>query len=170
MEAFSLTPVATVVGGRREPIDDGWGQVHARIQLTDEMPDGVLAGLEEFSHLEVIFVFHLVDPSTPFASTRRPRGRADLLEVGALAQRHKDRIGRLGLSRCTILEVADRSVLVAGLDAIDGTPVVDLKPWFDAFGPRGARREPSWVESVTTSYFTPTVPEAPHLRKSSGES
>ena len=164
---ISLTPIASVVGGRREPIDDGWGEEQACLQLVDGMPDGLLRGLEEFGHLEVIFVFHLVDPSSEFAATRRPRGRADLPEIGALAQRHSNRIGRLGLSRCAILEVSDRSVLVEGLDAIDGTPILDIKPWFDAFGPRGPRREPSWVAEIAKGYFRSTDREGPHPQQSS---
>ena len=151
--AVSLVPIGRVVGGRETLEDDAWGGVEATIVLADHVPDGALEGLGEFSHLEVIVVLdQAVDPS-PAESSRRPRGRSDLPQVGVLAQRHKDRIGRIGLSRCEILVVNHRSVRVRGLDAVDGTPVIDLKPWFSSFGPRGAVREPSWVAEVVAEYY-----------------
>ncbi len=156
VEALPIPVLGTVVGGRHEPVDDAWGTVEATIELADGVSGDMLDGLSEFSHLEVIFVFHRVDPSAGLPVRRRPRGRDDLPEVGALAQRHAKRRGRLGLSRCEIVGVGDRSITVRGLDAIDGTPVLDLKPWFDAFGPRGPVREPEWVSSIVASYYEPS--------------
>ena len=65
--------------------------------------------------------------------SRHPRGNRDWPEVGIFAQRAKDRPNRLGVTVCRILEVMDSTVRVAGLDAIDGTPVVDIKPWMVGF-------------------------------------
>ena len=152
-QRFELESIAVVRGGRSEAVDDGWGTSRCEIVLDEGLPDGLLAGLEDFSHLEVISIFHLVDPEGPFDIARHPRGDKRLPSVGALAQRHKDRRNRLGLSIARIEEVGLRSVSVSGLDLVDGTPLLDLKPWFDAFGPRGKRREPSWVSSVVQRYY-----------------
>jgi tRNA (Thr-GGU) A37 N-methylase len=156
VEAISIPVLGTVVGGRRAPVDDAWGSVEATIELVDDVPDGALDGLEDFSHLEVIFLFDRIDPTEALPARRRPRGRQDLLEVGVLAQRNAKRRGRLGLSRCEIVSVEARSIAVRGLDAIDRTPVLDVKPWFDVFGPRGPVREPSWVSSIVASYYEPS--------------
>ena len=152
-DPIEIIPLGVVVGGRLENVDDGWGDVEARIAMGDHVPDGALAGLEAFSHLEVVV---LLDQATDPGGTetrRHPRGIEDLPLVGVLAQRHKDRLGRIGLSRCELVAVDQRSVTVRGLDAIAGTPVIDLKPWFTAFGPRGQVREPDWVSVVTRDYF-----------------
>ena len=74
-------------------------------------------------------------------------------EVGIFAQRAKDRPNRLGVTVCRILEVKDSTVRVAGLDAIDGTPVVDIKPWMVEFGPRGDISQPSWSTELMQGYW-----------------
>ena len=152
-ERIELVAIGVVVGGRIENADDAWAEVEAEIVLADHVPDGALDGLEAFSHLEVITLLdRAVDPGATEAR-RHPRGITDLPAVGVMAQRHKDRLGRIGLSRCELLAVGTRSVKVRGLDAIDATPVIDLKPWFSAFGPRGEVVEPDWVSVVTRDYF-----------------
>ena len=150
---IELVALGAVVGGRTENVDDAWGKVEADIVLADHVPDGALQGLEGFRHLEVITLLdRVVDPGSTEAH-RHPRGITSLPSVGVLAQRHKDRLGRIGLSRCELVAVGPRSVRVRGLDAIDATPVLDLKPWFSAFGPRGEVVEPEWVSVVTGAYF-----------------
>lgn len=150
---LEIEPIGWVVGGRSEVVDDAWGDVRATIELAEHVPDGALDGLEAFSHLEVITLLHEARDPGGSEARRRPRGRDDLPEVGVLAQRHKDRIGRIGLSRCALVGVGGRSVEVLGLDAVDGSPVLDLKPWFSAFGPRGEVSEPGWVAEVVARYY-----------------
>jgi tRNA (Thr-GGU) A37 N-methylase len=153
MEEVVVTPIGTVVGGRAEVLDDDWGGVEAEIVLAPWLPDGVLDGMEAFSHVEVVFLFDRVDPADTLVARRHPRGDITLPLVGALAQRHKARPGRIGLSRASLVAVGDRRLTVRGLDAVAGTPVLDIKPWFDAFGPRGTTVEPAWVGDVVAAYF-----------------
>lgn len=138
-----LVPVGHVVGGRDQPEDDDWGAVRAVIRLDGQRfgPQSV-AGLAEFSHLEVVFVFDRADPSATETGARHPRGRAEWPRVGIFAQRGKDRPNHLGLSRCRLLAVDGLDLHVQGLDAIDGTPVLDVKPWMAEFGPRGRSISP----------------------------
>src|SRR3954454_4573226 len=95
-----LYPVGVVVGGRTEPIDDDWGDVRAAIQLDDRFPADALAGLIDFSHIDVVFFFHLVGDEKIETGARRPRGREDWPLVGVFAQRNKARPNRLGVSTC----------------------------------------------------------------------
>ncbi|MEU6780303.1 SAM-dependent methyltransferase [Nonomuraea angiospora] len=152
--AVTLQPVGTVVGGRAEAFDDDWNTEEALIRLdgTRFQPDS-LAGLDAFSHLEVVFLFHLVDPGSVHTAARRPRGNPDWPPVGIFAQRAKNRPNRLGVSRCRLLAVDGLDVRVRGLDAIDGSPVLDLKPYMAEFGPQGETVQPDWATELMRNYY-----------------
>jgi tRNA (Thr-GGU) A37 N-methylase len=147
MTSFAITPVGRVEGGRDAPVDDDWGESRAVIRLDPErFTADALAGLDAFSHAEVIYLFDRVGDDEIETGARHPRGRADWPRVGIFAQRAKDRPNRLGVSRCRILGVR-------GLDAIDGTPVVDIKPVLTGFLPRGQVREPAWAQEIMQAYW-----------------
>jgi tRNA (Thr-GGU) A37 N-methylase len=151
---FSLRPIGWVRGGRGEVEDDDWGAVTARIELDPEVLEaGATAGLDEFSHIEVVFVFDRVDPASVCRGSRHPRGRTDWPDVGILAQRAKDRPNRLGLTVCSVIGVAPGAIEVAGLDAVDGTPVLDVKPYLSGFAPRGEVREAAWSTELMQGYW-----------------
>jgi tRNA-Thr(GGU) m(6)t(6)A37 methyltransferase TsaA len=152
-DVFTVRPVGIVTSSRLRPIDDDWGQVTATITLVPPFDARALAGLEEFSHIEVIFLFDQVDPASVHMGTRRPRGNPDWPEVGIFAQRAKDRPNRLGLCTCELVGVADDTLEVRGLDAIDGTPVLDIKPYMSEFAPRHAVRQPPWSHELMSGYF-----------------
>ena len=154
MAGIEVTPLGWVRGGRDEPIDDDWGAVEATSVLDNaRFTSDVVAGLDQFSHLAVLFVFHLVDPASVNLGARRPRGREDWPEVGIFAQRAKARPNRIGVTTCELVAVDGLEVRVRGLDAIDGTPVLDLKPYMTGFGPRGEVREPAWARELMTGYW-----------------
>lgn len=149
-----LVPVGYVRGGRAEPIDDDWDSVDAVIELDgSRFGPEVVAGLEEFSHLDVVFFFDRVAESDVTLGARRPRGRADWPEVGIFAQRAKARPNRIGVTTCTLLSVDVLTLHVRGLDAIDGTPVLDIKPHVPEMGPRGDVREPAWMRELMRDYW-----------------
>ena len=140
-------------GGRAEPIDDGWDAVSAEIELTRNFGPQALAGLDGFSHVEVVFLFDCVAESAIVAGARHPRGRTDWPKVGIFAQCGKDRPNRLGVTVCRLLAVDGTTLMVAGLDAIDGTPVLDVKPCMRGFLPRGDVREPDWARELMAGYW-----------------
>jgi len=151
---LDIEPVGVVVDGRRDAIDDHWGQVEAVIELDGGRlgPDAT-AGLEGFSHLEVVFLFDRVTDDEITWGARHPRGRADWPSVGIFAQRAKGRPNRIGVSVCELLAVDGLRLRVRGLDAIAGTPVLDVKPYMPAFGPRGLVRQPPWAEELMRDYW-----------------
>jgi tRNA (Thr-GGU) A37 N-methylase len=151
---FSLTPIGHVRGGRADPLDDHWGESRAAIDLDAERfgPEA-LAGLADFSHAEVIFLFDRVPPERIETGARHPRGRADWPLVGIFAQRGKNRPNRLGVTVCRILGVSGTRLEVEGLDAIDGTPVLDIKPVMREFLPRGDLRQPEWSGALMADYW-----------------
>jgi tRNA-Thr(GGU) m(6)t(6)A37 methyltransferase TsaA len=151
--SFAIEPVGFVRGGRDQPIDDDWGASRARIELAPPFGPEALAGLGAFSHLEVIFLFDRVGEHEIEHGARHPRGRADWPLVGIFAQRGKNRPNRLGLCTCKIVRVDGRAVEVEGLDAIDGTPVIDLKPAMREFLPRGEVVQPEWASELMKDYW-----------------
>jgi tRNA-Thr(GGU) m(6)t(6)A37 methyltransferase TsaA len=116
------------------------------------MPEA-LAGLDAFSHVEIIFVFDKVAPDKIETGARQPRGRQDWPLTGIFAQRGKNRPNRLGVTVCKILSVEGTSLHVEGLDAISGTPVVDIKPVMREFLPRGEVRQPEWAGELMAAYW-----------------
>lgn len=151
---ITLNAIGRVVGGRQEAIDDEWDKVEAVIAL-DPVQFGAdaTAGLGEFSHIEVVFHFDRVGDDEINTGARHPRGRKDWPLVGIFAQRGKGRPNRIGVTICRLL-VADGLMLrVRGLDAIDGTPVLDVKPVMEGFLPRGEVREPEWARALMEGYW-----------------
>jgi len=154
-----LTPIATVRSCRTEPLDDDWDAVPAQVVLDDALSPSSLLGLQDFSHVEVVYVFHRVPPGQVTTAVRRPRGKPDWPEVGIFAQRAKARPNRLGVTVCRLLGVDGRTLHVQGLDAIDGTPVVDVKPYLAELGPRGEVRQPAWSRELMAGYWTQPGPD-----------
>jgi len=153
-ERVELDPIGLVVGGRSEPIDDDWALVEADIVLDERFPHDATAGLEGFSHIDVIFLFDRVAPAGVNVGARHPRNRADWPAVGIFAQRAKARPNRLGLTTCELLAVEGRRLRVRGLDAIDGSPVLDIKPTMEEFLPRGDLRQPAWSRELMAGYWS----------------
>lgn len=153
MTDIVLDVVARVHGGRVENADDDWGAVEADIVLAPDIPESALVGLDQFSHALIVFHFDLIDPEKIVTGARRPRGRDDWPEIGIFAQRGSPRPNRLGVTAVEIVSVEGRTLRVRGLDAIDGTPVVDIKPVMRGFEPRGPLREPAWADEIMKDYW-----------------
>jgi len=152
--SFILEPVGHVRGGRIEAIDDDWGPSRARIELDPaRFGPEALFGLADFSHAEIVFVFDQITDDQITTAARRPRGREDWPLVGIFAQRGRNRPNRLGVSVCQVVSVAGLTLEVEGLDAIDGTPVLDIKPVLKGFIPRGEVREPAWATEIMEGYW-----------------
>jgi tRNA-Thr(GGU) m(6)t(6)A37 methyltransferase TsaA len=151
---ITILPIGTVVGGRSEPIDDDWGAVEAVIELdASRFESDAVAGLDDFSHLCVVFQFHLVDESAIVTGARHPRGNPGWPKVGMFAQRAKMRPNRLGVSHCELVRADGLSLHVRGLDAVDGTPVLDVKPFMVEFEPTGEIRQPAWATALMAGYY-----------------
>lgn len=150
---FDLTPIGVVRSPRKDLTDDFWGKVDAEIVLAEHLAAEAFAGLDDFSHVEVIFLMDRVDPAKVETGARHPRERMDWPLVGIFAQRGKARPNRIGLTRGTIVKVDGRVLTVRGLDAIDGTPVLDVKPWMVEFAPIGATHQPAWATELMADYY-----------------
>jgi len=149
-----IEPIGHVRGGRDAPVDDNWDEVEARIELDEtRFTAEALLGLSDFSHVEVVFVFDRVGDAEISFDARHPRGRKDWPRVGIFAQRGKNRPNRIGVSVCRIVDVKGTSVRIRGLDAIDNSPVLDIKPVISGFIARGELTEPAWAKAIMESYW-----------------
>lgn len=151
--SFRLQPIAYVHGARQELTDDRWGGEIAEIVLTASFPADALFGLGEFSHAEILFCFDRVPDSAIEFGARHPRGNTNWPKVGIFAQRAKDRPNRIGSTIVEIIGHEGRVLRVKGLDAVDGTPVLDIKPVMAEFLPRTPVRQPSWSRELMQSYW-----------------
>ena len=133
--------------------DDHWGKIISTIRLSSHIGRDGLLGIEDFSHLGIIFYFHIVPEDQIEMGARHPRNNLSLPKVGIFAQRGKDRPNRLGSTIVELLKIEGISLTVRGLDAIDGTPVLDIKPVMKQFFPHKDIREPEWVKAVMAKYW-----------------
>jgi tRNA (adenine37-N6)-methyltransferase len=155
--SFQVDPIGAVRSSRSDAIDDDWDAVTAEIVLDPERvgPEAI-AGLDAFSHVEVVFVFDQVEETAVQTGARHPRGNPAWPVVGILAQRAKMRPNRLGVTACRLVAIDGLTVKVEGLDAIDGTPVLDLKPVMNEFLPRGKVSQPAWASELMSGYWSRT--------------
>jgi tRNA-Thr(GGU) m(6)t(6)A37 methyltransferase TsaA len=149
-----MKSIGVVRAGRNEPIDDNWDSIETRIELDPaQFTADATASLGDFSHIEVIYHFDRVPDDEVQKGARHPRGRKDWPLVGIFAQRGKGRPNRIGVCVCRLLSVDGLKLSVQGLDAIDGTPVLDIKPVMKGFLPRGEVREPAWAGEIMKEYW-----------------
>jgi tRNA (Thr-GGU) A37 N-methylase len=137
--ALLVEPIGYVRCSRADAQDDHWDTETCRIELLHAHGPASVAGLADFSHIEVLYHFHKVAASEVVSGARHPRGNRAWPLTG-------DHL-------CRLLRVDGSTLYVAGLDAIDGTPVLDIKPVMSEFLPRGELRQPAWSHELMRDYW-----------------
>ncbi|MDQ0898992.1 MULTISPECIES: tRNA (N6-threonylcarbamoyladenosine(37)-N6)-methyltransferase TrmO [unclassified Paenibacillus] len=150
---YSVKPIAYIRNSREAIEDDYWGNIVSTIELTSEFSEESVQGIEDFSHLEVIFYFNQVQDDHIQFDARHPRNNIEYPKVGIFAQRGKNRPNKLGLTTVEVLKREGKIIYIKGLDAINGTPVLDLKPVMKEFAPKGEIKQPDWVSDLMKEYW-----------------
>lgn len=150
---ITITPIGYVSSPREDISDENWGDVESRIELGPEFGPEALDGIEEFSHVEVIYLFDRVPEDRIERGSRHPRGNRAWPQVGIFAQRGKSRPNRLGVSGARLVSRKGRQLVLRGLDAINGTPVFDIKPVMWEFLPSGEVLQPAWSRELMSRYW-----------------
>jgi len=150
---ISMEPIGTVRSSRHDVDDDDWDREQVSVDLAEPFGPDALAGLETFSHVEIVFHMDRVPSHKIERGARHPRNNREWPAVGIFAQRGKNRPNQIGTTVCRVLRVDGRSLHVEGLDAVDGTPVLDIKPWVREFGPRGDVSQPPWMDALMHGYW-----------------
>ena len=146
-----LEPVGWVKNDVTAKKDDSWGQVISSVVLDKQYASG-LKGLEDFSHAIILFYLDQAQYQKEKHLQRRPQNRNDMPLVGIFSQRGKNRPNRIGMTSVEIIAVTDDTLVVKGLDAVDGTPVLDIKPYYPAYDRKDAS-VPEWVDRLMKHYF-----------------
>ncbi len=149
----TVRAVGTVEAVRPHAEDDFWGGEEACITLAAQFTAEALQGIAEFSHVEIIFLFHEVEPSKIVTGARHPRNNKDWPAVGIFAQRGRSRPNRIGSTICRVIRVEGVKLFVSELDAINGTPVLDIKPVMQEFLPRQEVHQPAWAHELMREYW-----------------
>jgi len=149
---ITLSPIGYISNIRTEAIDDNWGNIRSVITLGADYPAEGLDGIEAFSHVIIVYYFDRVGDDKIQTGSRHPRDNASLPKVGIFAQRAKMRPNRIGITTCKLIERNGNQITVEGLDAIDGTPVLDIKPYMKEFDSRDSQ-QPEWVKEIMKNYF-----------------
>ena len=151
MEEIKMYPIGFVKNNVENRKDVSWGEDTSVIELKEEYYTG-LKGLEDFSHAIILFYLDKASYDSKKHLNRRPQNREDMPLVGIFSQRGKDRPNKIGMTSVEIVSVNDSTLTVKGLDAIDGTAVLDIKPYYPAYDKRDAS-VPEWVERLMEHYF-----------------
>ena len=149
---IKLKSIATVKNSRTLSVDDHWEDVISEIELENHIPTEVFDSIDDFSHLEIIYYFDKVKKED-IVFSGKPRGNPKYPRVGIFVQRKKDRPNTLGLAVVKLLKHNGRTITVKYLDAIDGTPILDIKPVFKEYQPKGEIKQPYWVQDLMKNYW-----------------
>ena len=150
---IKLQPIAYVKNSRTEIEDDNWGNVISEIELDDKIITEAFEGIDDFSHLEIIFYMNRVLDDKAKAQFRHPRNNTKLPKLGTYAQRNKNRPNKLGLTTVELIERNGRRLKVKKLDAINGTPILDIKPVMKEYQAKGEIVQPDWTKEIMKNYW-----------------
>lgn len=146
-----MKPIGYVHNDVANKKDVSWGQDVSVIELEEEYYAG-LEGLSDFSHAIILYHLDKAVYDKEKHLQRRPQNREDMPLVGIFSQRGKDRPNRIGMTSVQIVNVEDTQLTVKGLDAIDGTAVLDIKPYYPVYDRKDAV-VPEWVDRLMEHYF-----------------
>lgn len=147
MKEMVLKPIGIVRSKVSEPRRAGWEQVTSEIVVDESLTES-LDGLEAFSHIIVVYWMHKVLYAGLPRGKIHPQGREDLPLVGIFATRTPYRPNPLGVTVVRLLKRKGNVLRVVGLDAIDGTPIIDIKPYIPPFDSPPHVEVPDWVEKL----------------------
>ncbi len=150
---FTVKPIAIVQNSRTEPTDDFWGDIISIIELHESIPVESLTGLNQFSHLEILFYFNKAEDKN-ISFTGYPRNNPLFPLAGIFATHKKDRPNHLGHTVAGLIRIEGRKIFVRDLDAIDGTPILDIKPVIKEFLPQIEKvSQPQWATDIMKNYW-----------------
>jgi tRNA-Thr(GGU) m(6)t(6)A37 methyltransferase TsaA len=140
-----IRPIGHVNNGfERGPITDYEDSI-SEIILNPSLAEG-LYNLEENSHVMVVFWLNRVEENERNIMKMHPKGRDDLPLVGVFATRSPRRPNPIGIRAVALVEINDNVLKVKGLDALNGTPVLDIKPYSKKHDLVEDAKSPWWIE------------------------
>lgn len=150
--AIVFNEIATVKNSVDNRMDANWGNIVSEIHLDSEF-HGAFKGIEDFSHVIVIYHLHQAKFDKSKHLQRRPRNLEEFPLLGIFSQRGKNRPNPIGITAVKVVECKDNILKVIGLDAVNNTPVLDIKPYYPHYDRKEDVSVPMWVEELMKGYF-----------------
>jgi tRNA-Thr(GGU) m(6)t(6)A37 methyltransferase TsaA len=138
-EPATYRPIGVVSNRVKESRTEGWNDVKSDIILRPELAPA-LESIDGFSHLIVVFHMHRI-PSAEARSSVAVSGTSR----GVLATRSQLRPNPIGVAVVTLVERRENVLRVQGLDALDGSPVLDIKPYLPPYDSIASSHLPAWA-------------------------
>ena len=148
---ITMNPIGYVENDVQAKKDTAWGEGISKIILEKEFYTG-LSGLEKFTHAIIVYYLDKAAYKREEHLQRRPQNRDDMPLVGIFSQRGKDRPNKIGITAVQIVSVDEKTLVIKGLDAINGTAVLDIKPYYPIYDKKAAS-VPDWVNQLMEHYF-----------------
>jgi tRNA-Thr(GGU) m(6)t(6)A37 methyltransferase TsaA len=141
---MTLKPIGFVRNEIKQPATLDFKNIVSEIVIDSSLTEA-LDSLDEFSHIIVLYWMHRSDRQPPLKI--HPRGKTELPLVGLFATRSPNRPNPVGKATVRLLERQGNILRVEGLDAIDGTPVIDIKPYIPHNDSMDNVKVPPWITS-----------------------
>ena len=127
------------------------GQAISELVINPEL-DGILDGIEEFSHLMVLYWSHLIPENRRNVTRVHPMGSKDFPLVGTFATHSPARPNSILVTVVKLLERNGNVLKVTGLDAMDGSPILDIKTYMPDMWKQKDIRMPDWVKKMRQTF------------------
>ncbi len=144
MPGMSLKAIGVVRNEIKQPIRHGWGEIVSDIEVNGDLTEA-LDGLDEFSHIIVLYWMHQLPAGKQLTLKVHPMGKPELPLTGRFATRSPSRPNPVGQATVRLLERRGNILKVKGLDATDGTPVIDIKPYIPRYDSAPDAKAPKWT-------------------------
>ena len=141
---MTLKAIGIVRNEIKQPLTEGWERVVSDIVVDNSLSEA-LDNLEEFSHIIVLYWLHRAPATSRVPTKIHPKGKLELPLVGLFATRSPNRPNPVGKATVRLLQRQGNILKVEGLDAIDGTPIIDIKPYIPGYDSATNAKVPSWI-------------------------
>jgi len=143
LPGMTLKAIGIVRNAVKQPLKQGWENVVSEIVVKSSLTEA-LDNLDEFSHIIVLYWMHQVAGSKSPAKVH-PMGKPEVPAVGLFATRSPHRPNPIGKTTVRLLKRQNNILTVEGLDAIDGTPVIDIKPYLPRYDSATNAKAAPWI-------------------------
>jgi tRNA-Thr(GGU) m(6)t(6)A37 methyltransferase TsaA len=144
LPSMNLKAIGIIRNGVRQLPEEGWEEIVSDIVVDSSLSEA-LDNLEEFSHIIVLYWMHQLADRGQLSTKVHPMGKGELPLVGLFATRSPYRPNPVGKAMVRLLERRGNILRVKGLDAIDGSPVIDIKPYIPGYDSATGARVPPWI-------------------------
>ena len=144
LKGVTLKPIGVAKNSERESRFGSFASLVSEI-IVDEKFTGALKGIEDYSHVIIVY---WMDKVKNYVVTHRPQGNPDVPIVGIFASRCPSRPNPIAVSTVKLMERNGNRIMVRGLDILDGTPIIDIKPYWTIYDSVKDGKIPRWVNKL----------------------